>query len=197
MSDLKLSVLISAIDQFSAPARKIAQVSDRMAGELTKGKQSLDDLGKQKKAIDKLKRLESRLGQTAAGMDQARQHTAKLGRELASTAKPTKRLQQQFEQARRKSDKLKRNHQLQSEELRQLRKELQGAGVDTRRLGEAQEKIAGTINQAMQSMERMAKVEAGIARAREKYDSKLQRAANVALVAGGLNRVGQLSLDHK
>ena len=194
MSDLKLSVLISAIDQFSAPAQKVAQVSDRMAGQLTRSKQSLDDLGKQKKAIDKLTELERKLGQTAAGMDQARKHTATLGRELASTERPTQRLKQQFELARRKSDKLKRNHQLQREELQQLRKELQGAGVDTRRLGAAQQKIASHINQATQSMERMAKVEAGIAKAREKYDKRLERAANVALVAGGLSRVGQGAL---
>ena len=194
MSDLKLSVLISAIDQFSAPAKKVAQVSERMSGKLHAGQKQLQDLGKQKQAIDKLKQLESRLGKTAAGMDQARLKTASLGKSLAETAKPTKKLQQQFESTRKKSAHLKQQHQKQREELRQLRQELRGAGVDTRRLGDAQQRVTQNISKATRAMEKMAKVEAGVAQAKAKYEGRLQRAANVALVAGGLNRVGQGAL---
>ena len=194
MSDLKLSVLISAIDQFSAPAKKVAQVSERMSGKLHAGQKQLQDLGKQKQAIEKLKQLESRLGKTAAGMDQARLKTASLGKSLAETAKPTKKLQQQFESTRKKSAHLKQQHQKQREELRQLRQELRGAGVDTRRLGDAQQRVTQNISKATRAMEKMAKVEAGVAQAKAKYEGRLQRAANVALVAGGLNRVGQGAL---
>ena len=194
MSDLKLSVLINAIDEFSAPAKKVAQVSERMAGKLHDGQKRLQDLGKQKQAIDKLKQLESRLGKTAAGMDQARMKTAGLGRSLAETAKPTKQLQQQFDSARKKSDHLKQQHQKQREELRQLRQQLRGAGVDTRRLGDAQQRVTQDIGKTTKAMEKMAMVEAKVAQAKAKYEGRLQRAANVALVAGGLNRVGQGAL---
>ena len=194
MSDLKLSVLISAIDQFSAPAKKVAQASEQMSGKLHKGQEQLQNLGKQKQAIDKLKLLETRLGKTAAGMDQARQKTAQLGKSLADTAKPTKKLQQQFESTRKKSDHLKQQHRKQREELRQLREELRGAGIDTRRLGDAQKKVSSNIDKATRSMEKMAMVEAKMASAQKHFDGRLQTAANAALVAGGLRRVGQGAL---
>ncbi|MDD7806083.1 MAG: phage tail tape measure protein [Endozoicomonas sp. (ex Botrylloides leachii)] len=194
MSDLKLSVLISAIDEFSAPARKVAKVSESMTGALGKGQQSLQKLGKEKQAIDRLKTLEQRLGKTAADMDQARQSTARLGRELAASTHPTKKLNKQFESARRQSGRLKDQHQKQRQELQVLRQQLRGAGMDTRRLGDAQNKIAGQIRKTTQTMERMGKVEAGIARARSNFDLKVQRAAGVALIAGGAGYVAQRTL---
>ena len=69
MSDLKLSVLITAIDKFSAPAQKIAGVSEQLATRLHDGQ----------------KALEARLGRAAAEMDKATGRTAALGRELAAT----------------------------------------------------------------------------------------------------------------
>ena len=194
MSDLKLSVLISAIDEFSAPARKVAKVSESMAGALGKGQQSLQNLGKEKQAIEHLKKLEQKLGKTAADMDQARQSTARLGRELAASVNPTKKLNKQFESTRRKAGRLKEQHQKQRQELQSLRQELRGAGIDTRRLGDEQSRITRQMTKTTQAMERMGKVEAGIAKARANFDNKLQRAAGVALVAGGLSRVGQGAL---
>lgn len=83
-----------------------------------------------------MKALETRLGRSAAAMDKATGRTAALGRELSATATPTRKLQGAFETARRKSDPLKQQHKQQRDELRQLRRELRGAGIDTRKLGD-------------------------------------------------------------
>ena len=148
MSELKLSVLINAIDKFSAPAQKIAGVSEKMAARLHDGQKALHNLGSKGQAVQRMKTLETRLGQSAAEMDKATKRTAELGRTLAATAHPTKKLQREFETARRKSDALKQRHKQQREELRQLRTELRGAGIDTRKLGDAQRKIADDMEAA-------------------------------------------------
>ena len=194
MSDLKLSVLINAIDKFTAPAQKIVGVSEQLATRLYDGQKALQELGRKGQAVQRMKALETRLGRSAAEMDKATGRTAALGRELAATTTPTRKLQGAFETARRKSDALKRQHKQQRDELRQLRRELRGAGIDTRKLGDAQRQIAGDIEAATRKMEKMAHLSEKVAVAKAKYEKELQSAANVSLVAGGLERVGRGAL---
>ena len=61
MSDLKLSVLISAIDKFSAPAQKIGAVSEQLATRLHDGQKALQELGGKGRAVQRMKALETRL----------------------------------------------------------------------------------------------------------------------------------------
>ena len=194
MSDLKLSVLINAIDKFSAPAQKIAGVSEQLATRLHDGQKALQALGRKGQAVQRMKALETRLGRSAAAMDKATGRTAALGRELAATATPTRKLQGAFETARRKSDALKQQHKQQRDELRQLRRELRGAGIDTRKLGDAQRQIAGDIEAATRKMEKLAEVSGKETVAQAQYEKKLQIAANASLVAGGLERMGRGAL---
>ena len=195
MSDLKLSVLITAIDQFSAPAQKIAAVSEQLATGLHDGQKALQALGRKGQAVQRMKALETRLGRSAAEMAKATERTAALGRELAATATPTRTLQGAFETARRKSDALKRQHKQQRDELRQLRRELRGAGIDTRKLGDAQRQIAGDIEAATRKMQKMAQVSEEAAAAKAKYEKALQVAGNVSLAAfaGGIGLIATVA----
>ncbi len=186
MSELHISLVIEALDRFSAPARKVAKAGEMMAARLAEGQKSLRALGTQAKAIARLQGLQGQLGKTAAEMDKARQRTAALGRELAATTQPTKKLQRAFEAARRRSDNLKQQHRQQREALKVLRGELRGAGVDTRHLGAAQRKIADEMAATNRKMRRQAALTAKVTEAQARFDKTLQRAANAALVAGGL-----------
>ncbi|MBA1446524.1 MAG: phage tail tape measure protein [Chromatiales bacterium] len=190
MTDLNLSVLINAVDKFSAPAKKIAALSEKMAQRLHDNQKALNALGKQSKALEGFKALETRLGKTAAKMDKARHETARLGRELANTAKPTKKLQREFEVAKRKSASLKQAHRQQRDELKTLRSELRGAGIDTRKLGDAQQKIAGKIDAATKKMQGMAQAAAKLEASEKRRDRLLGRAANLSFVGGAVGRVG-------
>jgi len=191
MADLNLSILLQAIDRFSEPAKKVTAVSDKLAAHLKAGQKALNKLGEQSKLIERLKGIEQRLGKTASELDQARRRTAELGRELAATDKPTKKLQQVFEQAKRKSSQLKEAHRAQREELQRLRSELREAGIDTRSLADAEKTLAGRAEQAAEKMKRLSETAAKVERLRANYDRSLQTAANVSLVAGGLRHVGQ------
>ncbi len=195
MTQLNVSAEVNLVDKFSASAAKIAGVSEKLAGRLHEGQKKLRALGRKGQAIAHLKALSARLGKTAAEMDRAKQRTAQLGRELAATTKPTKQLQRQFEAARKHADNLKRQHQQQRDELKRLRGELRGAGIDTRNLGEAQRKIASNMAAATRKMEGMAKQADKVAAARANYDRTLQQAANISLVAGGVHRLGQGALS--
>lgn len=195
MTDLSLSLLVKAIDQFSGPAQKMAGVSDKMAEKFSTGQKALNDLGKTGKLVQGLAAGQKKLGQTAAAMDAAKKETARLGRELANTEKPTSALQRKFETIRKRSDHLRQSHRRQKDELNTLRGELRGAGVDTRRLGEAQKQVATDLDRTTKKMEKMAQVGAKMAKSQANYEKSLQRAANVALVAGGMQNVGRTALN--
>ncbi|MEM7047005.1 MAG: phage tail tape measure protein [Pseudomonadota bacterium] len=191
---MKLSILVSAIDKFTAPARKMAKVGETMAASLHDNQKALNDLGKKGQAIGRMKALETRLGKTAAEMNTARARTSQLGRALAATTNPARKLQRDFEGARRKSDQLKRGHKQQRDELRQLRTQLRGAGIDTRKLGDAQRKVAKDIKATTKKMERMAKVSAKMDQNKDRYDKQLRNAANMTFIGDAMGRFGRGTL---
>lgn len=195
MSDLTVSIVINALDKFSAPAQKIAGASEKMAARLEESQKALQGLDSRGKAVQRLKALEAGLGKSAAEMDKARKRTAALGRELAHTVNPSKKLKREFDDARRKSGELAKSHRRQKEQLRLLRGELRSAGIDTRKLGESMRKIAGDLEAANTKMSKMRQISDRVAASRARYDRNLQRAANVSLVAGGLDRVGRGALN--
>jgi|GEM_PF-2466496 len=194
MTDLKLSLLIQAIDQFSGPAQKMASVSEKMSEKMMTGQRALNDLGKTGKMLQGLEAGQRKLGQTAAAMDRAREETARLGREMAKTEKPTAGLKRQFDAARKRSDKLRQSHRSQKDELKQLRSQLREAGFDTRKLGDAQKQVANDLDRTTKKMEKMVQAGAKMEAAQARYDRALQRAANVSLVGAGLQHVGQTAM---
>ena len=194
MSELNLSILIEALDRFSAPARKIAGASGKLTDKLKDGQAALGKLGAQTKAIERMKALSTGLGKTAAEMDKATRRTATLGRALAKSTKPTKKLQQQFDAARRASDALKKRHAQQRTELGALRGELRGAGIDTRKLGAEQRRLSDDMAAVNVKMAKMTRVSEKLTAARANYDRHLQNAANISLVAGGVERAGRTAM---
>ena len=195
MADLTAKVTLRAEDRFSGAAGKAAAAGGKLARRMKGLGSELAGLDRRDSAVRKMRALQSGLGRTGQALDAARRRTAMLGRELAAAENPTKKLQRSFEAARRKSDLLKRSHRSQRDAARGMREELRAAGVDTRRLGEAQRGIAGDIERATRRMERMAQATGRVDAAQKRLDRSLARAARGALVAGELRNLGRGALD--
>lgn len=194
MAELKAAIEISAQDRFSAAAKKMADVSQKLAKRLEAGQRELVELGRQDAAVKKLQELTGRVGATGAAMDRARRRTAALGRQVAAAAEPPRHLTRAFDEARRASDRLQGEHREQRDSLRRLRAELRGAGLDTRQLGEAQRGIARDLDRTAGRLDRLAQAADRLGRARTKLDRSLERAARGALVADEARRFGQGAL---
>ena len=195
MKDMEFSFSVGLKDKFSAKANKLAESSGKMAAYVQKGAAELSRLGQQKKTIQRFSDLNKKLGATASAMDAAKKKATELGRKLAETEKPSKKLQQQFESSKRSVDSLRDRHKKQVQDLRVLKGELNSAGVDTRKLGEAQRKIAGDFDLASRKMQHMAAVADKLSAARAAYDKKLQLAGSASMLAGGVANVGTQALN--
>ncbi len=110
MSKLDLSVLIQAVDRFSAPVKKIIGMSDKMTKSMIVGQNELNAMGKQHAAIKKFRLLAGALRDTSQAMKLERANVAKLGKAISKTANPTKIMISNFEQAKRKSSALRSSY---------------------------------------------------------------------------------------
>ena len=194
MAELKAKIEVRAEDRSSAALDKVARGSKKLEERLAATRKEFAGLDRRDSAVRKLRSLSAGLGKTSADMDRARRRTAELGRQIAAAGSPTKKLQREFEAARRKSDLLGRAHRDQRDAVRNLRAELRGAGVDTRRLGDEQGRIAADLDRATRKMERMGEAALRVDHAQQRLDRSSQRAASASLVAGEVRNFGRAAL---
>ena len=147
-------------------------------------------LGQRAGRVDQYGKLTAAIGKTGSEMRRAQARTAELGRRIAAAAEPTKKLRAEFERARRVSGRLGEKHREQRGKLRALREELRGAGIDTRKLGDAQRKLAADIERATGRMKRHAESVDRLGKARERVDRAGAFAVGASLAGGEISRVG-------
>ena len=195
MSTMDLSVIVSAIDKYSEPARRISAITDKMGKHFEAGQKALKGLYDKGSQVQSLQRLQKQLGHTAAQVDIAKRNVAALGREIARTDKPTAQQIRRFDTAKRALNRLTNQHHTQKQALIRLRSELKGAGIDIRNLGSASAGIERKVAAVTQQMEKMALASARVEKAQARFDRASQIAANTALIAGGIERVGRGMLN--
>lgn len=187
-----LSLVIKGIDQFTNPAAKVAAQSDKMQDKLRAAAAELERLGGASKSIDRLRALETRLSSTATKFDVARKETAALGRALAASEAPTRKMQAAFERARMATDKLKASHARGKAEVAKLRAELRAAGVDTRHLADAQQTLGRRTDDVTAKMERQAAAMARHKKLLADRDAMLMRMASFSMAGASVSQFGAM-----
>jgi len=79
---MELAVKIAALDAYSAPAKKIESVSNKLTKAFEANQKQLAGMGKQQAAIDKFRLLESSLGKTSTALQSAQGDAAQYGKGL-------------------------------------------------------------------------------------------------------------------
>lgn len=95
--------------------------------------------------VDAFKSLEGDLDKTSQAMRGARESVRSLGNELASSAAPTKALQEAYRVSVRELQTLERKEGQQIAALGRMRKELIGAGIDTGNLAAEQKRLQAAL----------------------------------------------------
>lgn len=162
-----------------------------MQSALEAGRKELAGLDRNDSAVRKLQALEARLGKTASAMDQAQKRTVELRNRIRDLAAPSQRMQREFETARRKSSALYRSQLKQGDELRRLRDELRGAGIDTWSLDDARRRIASDIERAAGKMDRLCEASARVVESQERMERRMDQTAKLSLVGSGMDRFTQ------
>jgi TP901 family phage tail tape measure protein len=134
-NDLKLQVLLNAIDRASGPLKAIDKGSIGAARALKEARDRLKELNAQQKDVSAWRTQRAAAEQTETALTSARDKVRALSQQFAATGVPTKALAKDFRTAVREAQRLKEQHQQQSEQLQALRSKLYGAGISTKDLG--------------------------------------------------------------
>ncbi|MGY2313561.1 phage tail tape measure protein [Pseudomonas sp. SDO5522_S412] len=190
-NDLRLQVVLDAIDKATRPLKQINNGSLETARALKAARDRLKELNTQQKDVSAWRAQRAAADQTGTALTAARDKVKALSQQFAATGAPTRAMTREFQSAVREATKLKQQHQQQSVQLQGLRSKLNDAGISTKNLvaheRQLREQITATNASISTQGKRMAELSAQhkrAAMARGSYDKGKQFAGNAA-VAGG------------
>lgn len=144
-NDLRLRVLLDAIDQATAPLKQIDKASLETGRQLKAARDRLKELNAQQKDVSAWRTQLTQTQETTQALEAARAKVRAIAQEMAATGAPTKAMASSMRTAVREAQRLKTEHQQQAEKLQQLRGKLYSAGISTRDLGSHERKLREQI----------------------------------------------------
>lgn len=202
-NNLKMEVILQAIDRATRPIRAVTQGSVGLGRALKESRDQLKQLQATQSDVSSWQRLRAISANTETALQGARDRVKELGRQMAATGAPTKQMTADMQDAIRAATTLKKHHQEQQAELQGLRNKLSAAGISTRNLvqgeRELRDRIANTnqqISEQTQRMQRLAAQSKRLATARAQYDKTQQLAGSMAGAGAGAGIRGAPAGDH-
>ncbi|MFG0740874.1 phage tail tape measure protein [Providencia sp. TYF-12] len=178
--DLRLRVILSAVDKFTKPFKSAQASNKKLAETLRQSKQQLKELNNQAKQIDGFKKTKQSLDSASQVYQQATAKVSRLARELSTVQNPTKAQSRELDRAKAAAAKLKAETGTLSASLQRQREALKGSGISTRQLSQAQVKlnsdIASTsrrLQQQEQQLKRVANQEKRMSAAKNSYQNAM------------------------
>ncbi|EPK3323590.1 phage tail tape measure protein [Citrobacter koseri] len=183
MSDnnLRLQVILNAVDKLTRPFRAAQASSKELATALQTTRNSLKELNKQAGRIDEFRKTRSQLAITATNLSAAREEAAKLATQFAATNRPTAAQAKLFSQAKKRVQELQQTYNGLLGSVQRQRQALKESGIDTKQLSSAQRELRKNADETRQALERQQKSlkhlgeqQAKMNAAREQYSRRLE-----------------------
>ncbi|HHE4817575.1 TPA: phage tail tape measure protein [Proteus mirabilis] len=179
-NNLKLQVVLSAVDKLTAPFRSAQESNKRLASAVRQSRDSLKNLNQQASQIDGFRKIKQQLTSTQQAYQSATQRVATLAKEIANTENPTKKQLEAFKKAQREAGQLKTKYEQLQQSAQRQRSALQANGISTNQLGQAQRRLNSDIERTTQQLRqqenqlrRSAEQERRMAAAKSQYQKTL------------------------
>ncbi|SPJ33439.1 phage tail tape measure protein [Kushneria phyllosphaerae] len=151
--DLKLQVILDAVDKATGPLKKITQGSGKTAEALKASRDQLRQLERQQKDLSSFRKLKSATRDNSEALAQAQERMRNLRSELKATKAPTEQFQQKFLKAQHEVERLNSTLGDQRRRLGELRTSLRAGGTSTDNLSGSEKRLVGQIRQANEALE--------------------------------------------
>lgn len=153
-NDLRLQVLLQALDKASAPLRRIGGGSKEAADGLRKTRDQLRQLNQSQQQLTGFRKLKNDAEASGVALRAAQQHAAQLRQEMAATEAPTRKAAAAYNKAEREVTKLKNAHVANLTAVREQRAALSAAGVSANGLGAAERRLGMEVSFATAKLHR-------------------------------------------
>lgn len=181
--DLRIRVLLSAVDRLVTPLKRSVIGAKGLSKELRETRDRLKSLDQAQKNLQGLRKLRADMQGTEAAAGEAEAKVAALAAQIRSTEQPSRKLQAQFKKAREAARALRLEHQQQGRQLQDLRAKLQAAGQGTDGLAAFERRLRTEVDQTNGSLKTQQDRLAAISR----RDSRLQAGRAAAGRVSGLS----------
>jgi len=152
VSEVRLQVVLDAVDNMTAPVNKALGVARQLSPALKKMRVDIAKLNQQQQDIDGFKKLSQQMEKTDLQVDQSNRALSKLSQQISNTEQPTQSLLRSQERLERSHVKLLQKQESQKQSLDIYQKELKQSGVDVKALGDAEVKLQDKLKQTQQAL---------------------------------------------
>ncbi|MBZ1980539.1 phage tail tape measure protein [Klebsiella pneumoniae] len=189
-NDVKLQVLLKAVDQATRPFKSIQTASKTMSGDIRDTQKSLRELNGQASRIDGFRKASAQLAVTGQELKKAKQEAAALAIQFRNTEQPTRAQAQAMDAARKSAAALQLKHNSLRQAVQRQRQELSQAGINTRTLAADERRLKTSISETTAQLNRQREALARVSAQQAKLNAVKQRYQAGKELAGNAAAMG-------
>ncbi|EOE6645851.1 TPA: phage tail tape measure protein [Enterobacter hormaechei] len=186
-NNVRIEVLLNAVDRASRPLKAIQNASKSLAGDIRNSQTTLRDLNVQASRIDGFRKASAQLAVTGQSLNKAKQEAAALAVQFKNTENPTKAQARAMEAAKKSAADLQLKYNGLRQSVQRQRTELAQAGINTRTLSADERRLKTSIsettaqlNRQREALARVSQQQAKLSRVKERYQAGKNMAGSMA-----------------
>ncbi|EFG2843263.1 phage tail tape measure protein [Escherichia coli] len=189
-NNVKLQVLLRAVDQASRPFKSIRTASKSLSGDIRETQKSLRELNGQASRIEGFRKTSAQLAVTGQELKKARQEAAALAVQFKNTERPTNAQAKAMDAARKNVSELQAKYNSLRLSVQRQRQELSQAGINTRNLAHDERGLKNRISETTVQLNRQRDALARVSAQQAKLNAVKQRYQAGKELAGNMASVG-------
>ncbi|HHD7588763.1 TPA: phage tail tape measure protein [Escherichia coli] len=189
-NNVKLQVLLRAVDQASRPFKSIRTASKSLSGDIRETQKSLRELNGHASRIEGFRKTSAQLAVTGQELKKARQEAAALAVQFKNTERPTNAQAKAMEAARKNASELQVKYNSLRLSVQRQRQELSQAGINTRNLAHDERGLKKRISETTAQLNRQRDALARVSAQQVKLNAVKQRYQAGKELAGNMASVG-------
>ncbi len=189
-NNVKLQVLLRAVDQASRPFKSIRTASKSLAGDIRETQKSLRELNGHASRIEGFRKTSAQLAVTGHALEKARQEAEALATQFKNTERPTRAQAKVLESAKRAAEDLQAKYNRLTDSVKRQQRELAAVGINTRNLAHDEQGLKNRISETTAQLNRQRDALARVSAQQAKLNAVKQRYQAGKELAGNMASVG-------
>ncbi|HHT2223062.1 TPA: phage tail tape measure protein [Klebsiella variicola] len=189
-NDVKLQVLLKAVDQATRPFKTIQTASKTLSGDIRDTQKSLRELNGQASRIDGFRKASAQLAVTGHALEKAKAEAEALSTQFKNTERPTRAQAQALESAKRSAEGLQKKYNSLTESVKRQQRELGAVGINTRNLANDEKGLKNRISETTAQLNRQREALARVSAQQAKLNAVKQRYQAGKALAGNAATMG-------
>lgn len=189
-NNVKLQVLLRAVDQASRPFKSIRTASKSLSGDIRETQKSLRELNGHASRIEGFRKTSAQLAVTGHALEKARQEAEALATQFKNTERPTRAQAKVLESAKRAAEDLQAKYNRLTDSVKRQQRELAVVGINTRNLARDEQGLKNRISETTAQLNRQRDALARVSAQQAKLNAVKQRYQAGKELAGNMASVG-------